>query len=63
MTDDDTDYNELPAATLADLERECATVILLVPVTVPEEDVGPVVVEEMRMPLSVLREWLKEPTT
>ena len=52
------DYNELPLATLADLEREGATVILLVPVTVPDE-VGPVVVEEMRMPLSVLREWLK----
>ena len=59
MNDDETDYNELPAATRADLAHAGATVILLVPVTVPGEHAGPVVVEEMRMPLSVLREWLK----
>ena len=54
------DYNGLPVATLADLERYGATVILLVPVSVGQD--GPVVVEEMRLPLSALREWLKEPT-
>ena len=51
------DYRELPLATREDLEHEGATVILLVPVTADPEQAGPVV--EMRLPLRLLREWLK----
>ena len=48
--------DELQEATMEDLDREGVTVILLVPVTGTNPDNS---IEEMRLPLSVLREWLK----
>ena len=47
---------ELQEATREDLDREGAAVILRVPVTGTDPDNA---VEEMRLPLRLLREWLK----
>ena len=47
---------DLQEATREDLDREGVTVILLVPVTGTDPDNA---AEEMRLPLRVLREWLK----
>ena len=59
-----TSMNEnLSDAIRADLEREGAVVIILVPVPTvanPVTGTGEMPAEEMRVPLAALREWLKE---
>ena len=51
-----------PIATLEDLEREGTTVLVQCRVpseTAPDGVTPPPFVQEMRVPMSVLREWLK----
>ena len=52
------DYDELPKATRADLDRAGAAIVLLRPTGANPATGAAETIETMRVPLTVLREWL-----